>query len=128
MHCKSDETSREHTFKLVRSLLSKDQIFERSEGSWKEWCQSRTIIEDVTPKSITYSVIANYKKIMGDEGGKCEITKKPEKPADAKFVGMDATYVVDFYLQTFVMDVHSLIYDDTDSREFKWTFRCELRN
>ena len=126
MHCTSYDTSREYTFKLETSLLSGDQIFQRSEGSWEEWCENETYKDTTTPKSITYDVIATYKKSIGDEGGKCSITKKPENPADAKYVGMDATYIVDFYLKTFVMDVHSLIYDDTDSREFKWKFTCEL--
>lgn len=42
MHCTSNDTDREYTFKLVNSLFSGDQIFLREEGSWKEWCKNRT--------------------------------------------------------------------------------------
>lgn len=125
MHCSSTDTEEEHTFKLVSSLFGKDEIFEREEGGWVEWCPDRDETTFVTPKDIQYEVRIHYYLKIGDQGGKCVKKTEPLNAAYSNDVGLHITEIVDFYLGSFVLDAHKLIADKNDHRKFKWQFTCK---
>ena len=125
MHCNNEGRTGGYTFKLVSSFLGKDKIYKREDGAWIDWCTVGSEIIFITPNKIQYEVRLGHELTMGDKGGKCEIKTEPTNIVYREDVGMHMTEIVDFYLQTFVIDTHKLIRDKDDVRKFKWEFTCK---
>ena len=56
MHCRSLDTESEYTFKIVYRLFGKDEIFQRKDGGWEEWCPDRDEAMFITLNHIQYEL------------------------------------------------------------------------
>jgi hypothetical protein len=125
MHCTSFDTEKEYTFKLVSRLFGKDEIFQREDGGWDEWCPDKDETTFMTLNDIEYEVRRKNSLKIGDKGGKCVKKTDPLNTAYSNDIGAHITEIVDFYLKTFVFDAHKLIGGKNDHRKFKWEFNCK---
>ena len=125
MHCTSLDTESEYTFKLVSRLFGKDEIFQREDGGWDEWCPDRDETIFITFNDIQYEVHRKNSLKLGDKGGKCVRKTDPLNAAYSNDVGAHITEIVDFYLKTFVLDAQKIIGGKNDHRKFKWEFTCK---
>ena len=125
MHCRSLDTESEYTFKIVYRLFGKDEIFQRKDGGWDEWCPDRDEAMFITLNHIQYELRRKDSLKIGDNGGKCVRKSDPLNAAYSNDVGVHITEIVDFYSKTFVFETQKIIGGKTDHRNFKWEFTCK---